>query len=145
MKKEMKKIFALVMTLTMVVSAAMLFTSCGTTTLEDYMNSDAEAKQALEEASSSNAAGNMTVSVKENTVYYNFKLTEKVDKDVAKQMNTYFESYMKTVSSTFEEIAAQLEKDSGVKGVTVKVTFLNGDDSELYSADFKAAKTDDAE
>lgn len=143
MKKSTKKLFTLAMTLTLVVSAAMLFTSCGATTLEDYVNSNEETKQALEESNSQNSAGNMTVEVKENTVYYNFKLDETVDKDVAEAMNTYFESYMKSVGSTFEGIAAGLEEESKVEGVKVKVTFLNGDDSELYSQEFEAAKAKD--
>ena len=43
---------------------------------------------------------------------------------------------MESVSSTFENIGTTLEEETEIDGITVRVTYLNGDGSEIYSQDF---------
>lgn len=40
-------------------------------------------------------------------------------------------------ASTFEDIADTLESEVGLSGVHVRLVYLNGDGSEIYTHDFK--------
>lgn len=135
MKTRTKKLLAALMCVTMLFA----FAGCGgPSTLEDYINENTEAKASLESLSSKNAAGDVTVDVKDNTIIYKFKLGQTVEGEMVKQMKDALDQYMKGVESTFENIASTFEEQSEIKGITVRVIYLNGDDSELYSKDFAA-------
>lgn len=142
MKTRTKKLFALMMTLTMVISVAMLFTSCGNT-LEKYIENDKEAKTAFETQRDAYEKDGITIGVKDNTMSYTFKLTEALDKKTEDQMGGFFDSYMDALAPSFEATAAAWEEKSGIEGIKVKVTFLTVDDKELYSREFEAAKAGD--
>ena len=111
-----------------------LFTGCGggTETLEDYVNSNDEIKTEIE----SYSQDGMTVKVEGNVLTYEYQYPDTYDESMVEEMKTQFESAMESVSSTFENIGTTLEEETEIDGITVRVTYLNGDGSEIYSQDF---------
>ena len=55
-------------------------------------------------------------------------------------MAEYFEKYLDTAASTFQSIAKEMEEKSEIEGVKVRITYKNGDDSEIYNREFDAGK-----
>lgn len=137
--KKTSKIFALAMTLVMIVSAAMIFTSCGgPETFEEFVNSNEELKTQIDGIAQSDDNGAMTVEVKENKIIYTYKYSQTYDSAAVEQMKTYFEEYMDSIGSQFESIAKTCEEQSEITGITVDVIYLNGDDAELFKATYSA-------
>lgn len=140
MNKRTSKIFAIAMTLVMVLAVAALTTSCGgTKTLEDYVNGDKEVSKQLKDSGDqfSTDAMKAEVTVKENTLTYAFTYAETFTKEQTKQMVSLFEKAIEGYTATYEGIRESLEKESKVEGVVVKISYINGDGSEIYTKTFK--------
>ena len=140
MKKRMSKLFAVAMVLVMVLSVAALTTSCGgTKTLEDYVNGDKEVSKQLNDAGEqfSNDAMKAEVIVKENTLTYAYTYTDTYTKEQTKKMVPLFEKALEGYTATYEGIRDNLEKESEIEGVVVKITYYNGDGSEIYTKTYE--------
>ncbi len=121
------------------MTVMLVFSGCGgePETLEDYVNSNEEVQEQIDSLTSASAGGSgMTVEINGNTVEYIYQYSQTFDEATAEQMKAQFESYMDSVSSTFTGIGDTLEEESGISGITVKVSYLNGDGSEIYSAEY---------
>ncbi len=134
MKKDTLKKSLFVTKSILLISMMVLFTGCGggTETLEDYVNSNDEIKTEIE----SYSQDGMTVKVEGNVLTYEYQYPDTYDESMVEEMKTQFESAMESVSSTFENIGTTLEEETEIDGITVRVTYLNGDGSEIYSQDF---------
>ncbi|MGN0658710.1 MAG: DUF4854 domain-containing protein [Emergencia sp.] len=138
MKKKLTKILTLTFVLAMVFSVTVTLTGCGEpSTLEEYINSDADAKEAIESMNSSTDEGGMTVEVKGNSIIYTYQFADTIEADLLDDVKAQFEQYMESAGSTFENIASTMEEESGIDGITVKVIYLNGDGSEIYSKEYE--------
>ena len=134
MKKDTLRNSLLVTMSVLLIAVMVLFTGCGgTETLEDYVNSNEEVKTQIESYSGQDG---MTVKVEENVLTYEYKYEDTYDESMIDEMKAQFEETMGSMSSTFESIGTTLEEESGIKDITVRVTYLNGDGSEIYSEDF---------
>lgn len=141
--KKTSKIFAVLLSLVMVMSATVALTSCGSdepNTLEKYIADHPEEQKAMDDAVASYAQDGMAVDVqfKGNTIIYSFKYDETYDEDTVEQMKSYFDGAMESVGSVFENIAKTCEEQTEIEGITVQVLYLNGDDSEIYNKTFEA-------
>lgn len=137
--KKTSKLFALVMTLVMVAATAVIFTGCGgEKTFADYVNSNEDLKAELESYSQSDATGDMTIEIKENTIVYTYQYKDTMDSSVTGQMKDYFVEYMDTFGTTFESIAKTCEEESGIKGIQVNVIYRNGDGTDLFNEIYTA-------
>lgn len=133
MKKRMSKAVLTTLILSLVLAMSVALTGCGgPATLEEFVNSDSEAMQALE---SLNSDG-LTVEVKENTVIYTYQYDQTFDSSVIDAMKGSIESTMNNSASTFTTMADTLEEQSGIEEVNVKVVYLNGDGSEIFSKEY---------
>lgn len=140
MKKRISKFFAVSMILAMTLSIAVLSTSCGgTKTLENYVDSNKDVKQQLVDVGAQTSTDQLKseVLVKENTLTYKFTYTDTYTKQQADQMVAFFEKSMESVSSVYEGVRDDLSKQSEIEDVVVKITYLNGDGSEIYSTTFE--------
>ena len=125
MKK--KSVVLMVLAVVMIMAMSLAMASCGEKedpTLESYIASDEEAKAEIEEMAEAN---DLAISIVGNELTYTYKYDETFDEDIAEMMN-----------STFSGIAADLEEETGISGITVVVIYQNGDGSELYSETFTA-------
>ena len=140
--KKTSKIFAVLLSLVMVMPATALLTSCSSdpATLEDYIADHPEEQKAMDDAVASYEQDGMSVDVqiKGNEIIYSFKYDETFDEDTVEQLKSYFEGAMGGVSAVFEGIAKSCEEQTEIEGITVQVLYLNGDDSEIFSQTFEA-------
>lgn len=136
----MKKRSVVLMVLAMVMIMAMSFAmaSCGEKedpTLESYIASDEEAKAEIEDMAEANG---LDISIVGNELTYTYKYDQTFDEDTAAMMSEQLESAMSSMDSTFSGIAADLEEQTEISGITVVVVYQNGDGSELYSETYTA-------
>ena len=144
-RKKTSKIFAVLLSLVMIMGVTAVLTGCGSdepNTLEKYIADHPEEQKAMDDAVASYEQDGMAVDVqiKENLIIYSFKYDETFDEDTVEQLKGYFENAMGSVGSVFENIAKTCEEQTEIKGITVQVLYLNGDDSEIYSQTFEAAE-----
>jgi hypothetical protein len=132
MKRSSKAVF-IALILSLVLSMSVVLTGCGASTLEEFVNSDAEAKQSLEALNTEE----LTVEVKENTIIYTYTYEQTFDPSVVSALSGTIESTLDDSSASFISMADTLEKESGIEEVSVKVTYLNGDGSEIFSKEYK--------
>lgn len=137
--KKTSKIFALAMTLVMVLSTVVIFTGCGEPkTFEEFVNSNDELKSSIEQVAQSDDNGGMTVQIKENKIIYTYKYSQTFESAAVEQMKTYFAEYMRTAGSSFETVAKTCEEQSKITGITVDVIYQNGDGEELFKETYSA-------
>lgn len=136
MKK--RSVVLMVLAMVMILSMSFAMASCGEKedpTLESYIASDEEAKAEIEEMAEAN---DLAISIVGNELTYTYKYDETFDADLAEMLAGELESAMGSMNSTFSGIAADLEEETGISGITVVVIYQNGDGSELYSETFTA-------
>lgn len=137
MKKKESKVLALILMLAMVLSVSMLMTSCGEpSTLEEYVAEDAELQEQLDSLAKSQE--DMTVEIKENQILYTYTMPQQIEEDLLEDVKAKFEETMESLGSSFESIATSCEEQTKISGITVKVTYLNNDGSEIYSQEYEA-------
>lgn len=78
----------------------------------------------------------MTIEIKENQIIYTYTFAQQLDEDIVEASQEQIESSMSSFASTFENIASSCEEETKIKGVTVKVNYLNKDGSEIWSKVF---------
>lgn len=132
MKKSSKTVVTALI-LSLILSMSVVLTGCGASNLEEYVNSNNEAKQALE----SMKTDALNVEVKENTIIYTYTYEQTFDSSVVEALSGSIESTLDESSSSFTSMADTLEKESKIEEVTVKVIYLNGDGSEIFSKEYK--------
>ena len=120
--------------LSLVLILMLTFASCGTKTLEKYVNDNAELKQQIE---SIGAGTGLEVDIKDNVVTYTYKYKQTFTDDQLKVVKTSLEEAMSKAEGQFTNIVTQLEKETEIDGISVVVKYMNGDDKEIYSKEFK--------
>lgn len=131
--KTSKRILTGSLILVLIMAMAVMFSSCGgPSTLEEYVNSDTEAKEMIDSFST----GGMTVDITDNTVTYTYTYDQAFDQEIIDQMKPEMEKTMNSMSSTFENVADTLEEGSGIDGITIKVIYKDSEGKEIYSAEY---------
>lgn len=140
MRKKESKVLALILMLAMVMSVSMFMTSCSSepSTLEEYVAQDSDLQEQLDSLASSQEG--MTVEIKENQIIYTYTYPDQIAEDILDDVKAQFESAMESMGSTFESIASSCEEETGITGITVKVSYLNNDGSEIYTQEYSAAE-----
>lgn len=139
MKKNLSKTLLTGILLSLLLATLVVFTGCGggPETLEEYIDSNDEAKEMIDSYSSSSSDGSgMSVDVTDNTITYTYKYSQTFDDDVLEQMKTQLESAMESSSSSFSSIGDTLEEESGLENIVVRVVYLDGNDTEIFSAEY---------
>lgn len=140
MKKKESKVLALILMFAMVMSVSVFMTSCSSdpSTLEEYVSQDEDLKDQLD--SLANSQEGMAVEIKDNQIIYTYTYPQQIDESVLDDAKEQLESAMDSMGSSFESIASSCEEQTGIKGVTVKVSYLNNDGSELVTKEYSAAE-----
>lgn len=114
----------------MLLAMSVLFAGCGgPSTLEEYISNDTEAAQQIKNMNTNELA----VTVEGNTLVYTYTYPQVIDASLVDAVKTQLESTIDSSSSTFTGLADQLEEQSGIDGISVKVVYLNGDGTELMN------------
>lgn len=123
--------------ITMILSLSFIMTillaGCGApSTLEEYINSNEEAKNTVD----SMASDQMNVEVTGNTLTYTYTYNQTFTGETLEAVKEELENAMESQASTFENIGKTLEQESGIEDITVRVVYANEDGTEIYSEDF---------
>lgn len=132
--KTLKKTLVVSIVMSMLLAMALMFSGCGggDETLEDFVNSNTEAKEQIDSLSTNG----MTIDISGNTLTYTYAYSQTFEPDMAELMGDQLEEAMSSMDSTFESVADTLEEESGIEGITVKVVYEDAAGTELYSEEF---------
>ena len=142
MKK--KSIIALILSLALVM--ALFLTSCGSKTpqtLEDYVNSDEETSEQIEEVAETSG---LQVEIKGNDVIYTYDLAsyDGMNEDLAKseQMISSLTSALDKTAESFTGLCSQLEEETENEDVQIIVNYTFGDEVLVTSTFNKDGKVE---
>ena len=131
-KSMMKKLLGLILCCVMVV---MTMTSCGSpSTLEEYIAENPEAEEGIDSVA---ASSGMEIEIKDNTLTYIYKYDTTYTAEYVDYMKGIMDSALDNMSSTFESLGTQLEDETGIDGIVIKVLYQNGDGSAILEKDFE--------
>lgn len=110
-------------------------------TLADYL-ADPDVKASIDAEIEAQTDDSMTIKVYAdgNALVYEYQFTDEYDlsDDATKQsVQDALKEGCEENASTFEDIADTLESEVGLSGVHVRLVYLNGDGSEIYTHDFE--------
>lgn len=110
-------------------------------TLADYL-ADPDVKASIDAEIENQTDDNMTIKVYAdgNALVYEYQFTDEYDlSDEAEKQSVQdaLKEGCEENASTFEDIADTLESEVGLSGVHVRLVYLNGDGSEIYTHDFE--------
>lgn len=120
----------------MMLAMTIMFSGCGSqpSTLEEYIDSNEDAKATLESMSSGSKG--LDVTVDDNTIIYTYTYSDTLDSSVIDAIADELEKTIDKSSSTFTTLADTMEEETKIEGISVKVVYLNGDGSEIFSKEY---------
>lgn len=109
--------------------------------LADYL-ADPDVKASIDAEIENQTDDNMTIKVYAdgNALVYEYQFTDEYDlSDEAEKQSVQdaLKEGCEENASAFEDIADTLESEVGLSGVHVRLVYLNGDGSEIYTHDFE--------
>lgn len=127
-----KRFFALLMVAVMTISALAL-AACGSKTLEEYVKSDSKLDSEIKNVAQQNG---LEITVKDNTLTYIYKYQEKMTDDQIKQMATQIDTALESAKATFQNLAAEMETKTKIKGITVAVEYQDASGKVITKKEF---------
>ena len=129
----MKKVITLVAAIMLLVTSTLALAGCGgTKTLEEYVNSDSDVQQELNDLESSLGNGG-SITVKENKIELIYKYDQTFDEATATAMKPQLEQAMNSMESQFQSMIDDLKEDSGIEDVSMTIVYQDANGTELYS------------
>ncbi len=129
----MKKVITLVAAIMLLVTSTLALAGCGgTKTLEEYVNSDSDVQQELNDLESSLGNGG-SITVKENNIKLVYKYDQTFDEATATAMKPQLEQAMNSMESQFQGMIDDLKEDSGIEDVSMTIVYQDANGTELYS------------
>lgn len=110
-------------------------------TLADYL-ADPDVKASIDAEIENQTDDSMTIKVYAdgNALVYEYQFTDEYDlsdEDMKQSLQDALKEGCEENASTFEDIADTIESEVGLSGVHVRLVYLNGDGSEIYTHDFE--------
>lgn len=110
-------------------------------TSADYL-ADPDVKASIDAEIENQTDDSMTIKVYAdgNALVYEYQFTDEYDlsdEDIKQSVLDALKEGCEENASTFEDIADTLESEVGLSGVHVRLVYLNGDGSEIYTHDFE--------
>ena len=129
----MKKVITLVAAIMLLVTSTLALAGCGgTKTLEEYVNSDSDVQQELNDLESSLGNGG-SITMKENNIKLVYKYDQTFDEATATAMKPQLEQAMNSMESQFQGMIDDLKEDSGIEDVSMTIVYQDANGTELYS------------
>ena len=134
----MKRFASLITAVALVVMTAFVMSGCETEpkTIEDYLTESASAQQDIEESLSglNNNDMNVQVTYDQNRIIITCTLKTTYKKNVLKTIKKSYKKYMKKhLTEPMENAVANIERETGISGVSIQVIINNGDGKEVWS------------
>ena len=106
---------------------------CSQDNLQKRVQEDADLKAQIE----SMAVEGLKVSVKENQITYVYDYEQTFEEEILEVMVPELENLMKNTDSLYEDVVAEIKKVTGIREVSVKVQYNNGDGQSIYEKVYK--------
>lgn len=123
-KQILKRVAAAMMAFVMVFTLV----ACGTKTLEQMMNDDPKVKEQID----SMAVGGLDVEINENQIVYTYTYDQTFNKESVDAIKPEIEKLMSNTDSIYDNLIEQIESETKIDDVTVKIVYNNGDGSVIY-------------
>ena len=145
MKNNIKsiRVMSVLLILLMVISSMAVLSSCGKKeeekeqTLETYLQESESGMEELEKIneSLSNESFEGKIDVKDNAITMTMTLQQPVSKDYYDTIKSTVDDMLDSSEDAFKSAVSDLEEESGIKGVTMKIYIYNADGTEIYNRD----------
>lgn len=139
---DKKRIISIVLIAVMLTTSFAALTSCKKKeekpkTLEEYIEASESAREELKGISDSisNDLLDGSMSVEGNDIIITMKYKEVYDESYFDKMQDAMADKVDEYRDTFSDAVSDIQKSSGIDDIKLKMTVLNGDDAEIYSAD----------
>ncbi|MBR3146770.1 MAG: DUF4854 domain-containing protein [Eubacterium sp.] len=139
-----RKIVSLILIAVLTVTSIAAVTSCkkeekAPETLEEYIEQSESAKEELKEISDSmsNDLLDGTIEVQGNDMIMTLKYKETYEESYFSDMKKAMEDKLDEYRSSFSDALSNVEKESGISDIGLKLVVLNGDGAEIYKADLE--------
>ena len=137
----MKRVSILVTLLILVLSLTAVLAGCGSkepagpSNLEEYVASDENLRNEIQTIADSNG---LDIAVVGNMMTFTYKYTDEFDAEMKATAGPLIEQALSSYADTFKKLAKDMEEQTGLSGISIKVQYLDVKDSELYSTEYKA-------
>ncbi len=101
-------------------------------TLKEFLNASIILRAEIEAIQSDT----VKITVKDNTLIYSGTINYIIDSSTIDEIKTKLKDELDEIKDTYVEIASALEKESGIKGVSVKVEYFDKKNNMIYSRTF---------
>ena len=134
----MKRFASLMIAAALLVVTAFAFSGCNTEpkTIEDSLSESPSAQQDIEESLSGLNNNDMDVQVTydQNKIIITCSLKTTYKKNVLKTIKKSYKKYMKKhLQEPMETAIVNIERETGISGVTIQVIINNGNGKEFWS------------
>ncbi|MBF1152074.1 MAG: DUF4854 domain-containing protein, partial [[Eubacterium] sulci] len=102
-------------------------------TLEEYVKNDSKLDSEIKNVAQQNG---LEITVKDNTLTYIYKYQEKMTDDQIKQMATQLDTALESAKATFQNLAAEMETKTKIKGITVAVEYQDASGKVITKKEF---------
>ena len=125
-----KSLISIIMVMTLLM--ALMMSSCEKKpeTLEEFVNSNEDSMEDIQKTADESG---LKVSIKGNEVTYSYDISDYdgMTEEIAKgdQMKKALEDALNDASATFTGLCGDLEEESGIEGVTIKVNYTYKDEN----------------
>ena len=127
-----KSFLALLMVAVMAISALAL-AACGNKTLEEYVKKDSKLQSEIDQIAKTQG---LEITIKENTLTYVYKYKQNLTDDQIKMMSKQLEVALENAKATFQNLAAQLETKTKIKGIKVAVEYQDASGKVIYKGEY---------
>ncbi len=139
-----RKIVSILLIAVLAVTSLAAVTSCkkeekAPETLEEYVEQSDSAKEELREISDSmsNDLLDGTMDVQGDDIVITLKFKETYEESYFEDMKKAMEDKLDEYKSTFSDTLSNIEKESGIDDIGLKMVVLNGDGAEIYNVDLE--------
>ena len=136
----MKRVSFLVMLLIMIMAVTAVMAGCGSketgpTNLEEYVASDETLKNEIQSIADSNG---LDIAVSGNTMTFTYKYDQEFDEEMKATAGPLIEQALADYAPSFTGLAKDLEEQTKLSGIKIKIQYMDAKDSELYSTEYAA-------
>lgn len=134
MRDKFNRTFMIGMIVSLMLGVTLILSGCGgsAATLEGYVGDNEALMQEIEAFSISG----MKIDVEDNTLTYTYTYEEEFDDTTAALMTKELEKAMASTGETFEEIKADLVKETGISDIVVKMIYMDSNETVLYESKY---------
>lgn len=140
----MRKIISIAVAAVMLVAMSLIFGGCGgePTNLQEYLDVNPSLQEEMAESMAGFEDETMSVNVyaEGNCLVMSLKYKDTYTPEQVEIMGPSFDSYSDSFQTLADGLIEEMEKETELEGVTVKIEIINGDGEEIWAEEYSLAK-----